>query len=235
MLYSRLRRHEDRMLKKRLIWAVGGSMALIIFIFIFGLKILEGFSLGVDILRGSAPAVQQSQSLILPPTLDPLPEATNSASLTLTGKGEAGSLVIVYIDDEEAQKLKIERDGTFTLTKRLTEGEHAISAKATDDKGNLSDLSNVLHLSIKRSKPTLTVTQPQDNARIVGESNTLVVKGKTDPDNSVTVSDRQAVVQSDGSFSYTMTLPEGEQAIRIVATDPAGNQTEVERRVTYQR
>lgn len=235
MLYSRLRRHEDRVFKKRLIWALGGSIALVAFILIFGLKLLVSFSLLVDKLHGTAPAEKQSQSVVLPPVLDPLPEATNSASLTITGKGDAGFTVIIYIDEAETQKLKIENDGTFTLTKKLAEGSHAISAKTTDDKGSLSDLSNVLTVSIKRSKPTLTVTQPQDNARIVGDTNTLTVMGKTDADNSITINSRLALVQDDGSFTYSFTLTEGDNTIQVVATDPSGNQTNLERRVTYQR
>ncbi len=235
MLYSRLRRHEDRIFKKRLVWALGGLVALVVFVFIFGLKLLVGFSLLVDKLHGASPVQKQDQILILPPVLDPLPEATNSASLTITGKGDAGFTIIIYVDESETQKLKIESDGTFTLTKKLAEGSHTISAKAADDKGNLSDLSNVLTVSIKRTKPTLTVTQPQDNARIVGDTNTITVSGKTDADTSITVNSRLALVQDDGSFTYSFSLAEGDNTIQVVATDPSGNQTNLERRVTYQR
>lgn len=236
MLYSRLRRHEDRKFKKRLIWALCGSIALVVFIFIFGLKLLVSFSLLIDKLHGATPVVKQGQVLILPPVLDPLPEATNSASLNITGRGDAGFTVIIYIDEEETKKFKIEDDGTFTLlTKRLAEGSHAISAKTTDDKGNLSDLSNVLTVSIKRAKPTLTINQPQDNARIVGDTNTIIVTGTSDPDASVTINGRMALVEDEGSFTYSFTLSEGENTIQVVAADPAGNQTDLTRRVTYQR
>lgn len=235
MLYSRLRRYEDRVFKKRLIWAIGGSFALVIFIFLFGLKLLVGFSLLVDNLRGTSPKEQQIQSLILPPILDPLPEATNSATIAISGKNDPGNKIVLYIDEEESTTITVENDGTFAITKKLTEGQHTVSAKAKNDKDAMSDLSNVLTITIKRSKPELTVTNPNDSAHIVGENNTLVVKGKTDSDNTVTVNDRLAVVGSDGSFSYTYSLSEGENTIRIVATDPAGNQESVERRVTYSK
>ncbi|MEK9143469.1 MAG: hypothetical protein AAB481_02490 [Patescibacteria group bacterium] len=235
MLYSRLRHHEDRIFKKRLIWAIGGSVALVVFIFIFGLKLLVGFSLLVDNLHGASPAEKQSQSLILPPILDPLPEATNSATLTISGKGDAGVKIVLYIDEEESITLPVESDGTFSITKKLAEGEHTVSAKAKNDKDAVSDLSNVMTVTIKRSKPELTVTNPDDGTRIVGESNTLVVKGKTDSENTVTVNDRLAVVGSDGSFSYTYSLTEGENNLHIVVTDPAGNQETADRRVSYSK
>lgn len=235
MLYSRLRRYEDRKFKKRLIWALGGSVALVVFIFIFGLKLLVGFSLLLDRLHGASPTEKQSQSLILPPILDPLPEATNSATITITGKGDPGMKIVFYIDEEESTNLPVESDGTFALTKKLADGEHTVSTKAKNDKDLMSDLSNVITITIKRNKPELTVSNPQDGERIVGDSNALVVKGKTSSDNTVAINDRLAVVSNDGSFSYIYSLIDGENTLRIVASDPAGNKETVDRRVTYSK
>lgn len=234
MVYSRLIRHEERKQQKRLVWALGGMVGLVIFLFVFGLKILVGFSLLVDRIRGTTPQ-QLTQELILPPILDPLPEATNSANITITGKSDAGVTIVLYLDEEETTTLKTKDDGTFSFTKKLTEGEHTVSAKAKNDKDALSGLSNVVRVSIRRTKPELTITSPNDDARIVGDSNTVTVKGKTSPDNAVTINDRLAVVTNDGSFSYTQTLTEGENTLRITATDPAGNEASEDRRVTYSK
>jgi len=236
MVYSRLIRHEERKQQKRLAWALGGMLGLIIFLFVFGLKILVGFSLFVDRIRGNTPQLQsQNQELILPPILDPLPEATNSATLTITGKSDRGVKIVLYFDEEETTTLPTKDDGTFSFTKKFTEGDHTVSAKAKNDKDSLSDLSNVVRVSIMRTKPELTVTSPQEGVRIVGESNMVTVKGKTSPDNAVTVNDRLAVVTNDGSFSYTYSLTEGENTLHIAATDPAGNQEAIDRRVTYSK
>ena len=100
MVYSRLIRHEERIQRKRLIVALGCMIGLIIFLFMFGLKILVGFSIFVDRMRGNPPQQPQTRELILPPTLDILPQATNSASVALTGKGDPGRTIALYIDDE---------------------------------------------------------------------------------------------------------------------------------------
>lgn len=234
MVYSRLIRHEERKQQKRLVWALGGMVGLVIFLFVFGLKILVGFSLLVDRIRGTTPQ-QLTQELILPPILDPLPEATNSANITITGKSDAGVTIVLYLDEEETTTLKTKDNGTFSFTKKLTEGEHTVSAKAKNDKDALSGLSNVVRVSIRRTKPELTITSPNDGARIVGDSNTVTIKGKTSPDNAVTINDRLAVVTNDGLFSYTQTLTEGENTLRITATDPAGNETSEDRHVTYSK
>lgn len=236
MVYSRLIRHEERQQRKRLILALGGMLGLVIFLFVFGLKILVGFSLMVDRVRGNTPQqTSQNQELILPPTLDTLPEATNSASLTITGTSDPGVKIVLYIDEEEAAILPVADDGTFTYSKKLAEGDHTVSAKAKNDKDGVSDLSNVLTISIKRKKPELTVTSPTDGARIMGDNNIIAIKGKTASENTVTVNDRLAVVGNDGSFVYTHTLSEGDTTLYIVVTDPAGNQATEDRRVTYQK
>lgn len=235
MVYSRLMRHEERKQQKRLVLALGGILGIIILLFVFGLKILVGFSLLIDRSRGAAIPQQQAQELILPPILDSLPEATNSASITITGKSDPGVKIVFYIDEEESATLPVDSDGSFSLTKKLAEGDHTVSVKAKNEKGTLSDLSNVITVAIMRKKPELTVTDPGEGARIVGENNTIVVKGKTSSENTVTVNDRFAVVGSDGSFSLTFGLPEGETTLHIVATDPAGNQESTDRSVSYSK
>ncbi|MBI5620577.1 hypothetical protein HY949_02255 [Candidatus Gottesmanbacteria bacterium] len=236
MLYSRLRRHEERQQRNRLFLALGAMTAIVLFLFVFGLKILVGFSLLVDRMRGSSPqTASQSQDLILPPMLDPLPEATNSASLTITGKGDKDVKIVLFIDEEEGVTIPTKDDGSFSFTKKLDEGDHTISAKAKNERGTMSDLSNVITVSVKRKKPTLTITSPGDNTRIVGDTNTLLVKGKTASDNTVVVNDRLAVVSGDGTFTYSFSLSEGENTIRVTATDRAGNQETADLRVSYQR
>jgi hypothetical protein len=41
------------------------------------------------------------------------------------------------------------------------------------------------------------------------------------------------VLHSDNSFSYSYPLNDGDNILTIVATDAAGNQTKVTRKVTY--
>ena len=212
-----------------------GSLAVLVFLGMFGLKILVGFSLAVDKLRGSVvPA--QNQAILRPPTRDPLPEATNSATVTVTGSGQAGLTLILYVNEAETKKVPVPDKGTFTLFDiSVKDGTNTISAKLTDNKGNTSDLSNVISTVIKRTPPALDITAPGDGTRINGEKNTVLVNGKTDEDAGVTINDRVAVVRGDGSFSYEYSLPEGDTTLTIVATDAAGNKTTVQRRVTYQK
>lgn len=236
MVLSRIRRIEERQLRKRTFWAIAGSVGILLFLGLFGVKLLESFSLLLDKLHPSLPNTQPQSVLILPPTLDPLAQATNSASLIITGKGQPDLVVILYADDAEAKKGKVDKDGTFSLPyEAQTDDKHTFSAKLSDDKGNLSELSNVVSTTIKRTKPALEVTAPTNGTTLYGDTNTVAISGKTDPDSSVTINGRFVLVKDDGAFSYTATLTEGDNNFHIVARDIAGNETSLDRKVIYHK
>ncbi len=233
---SRLRRSEDKREKRRIVLAISGTVAILAFLGFFGVKLLEGFSLLLDKMRGASPQQQVQNQLILPPVLDPPVEATNSGTIVVTGRGQADLTFILYVNEKEFKKTTVPSDGSVSIKNvQLDDGKNSISAKLSDDKGNLSDLSNVVVITMKNKKPDLDVTSPNDNATIFGDKNSVTVSGKTNPENQVTVNDRFVVVRSDGSFEYNATLSQGGNTLKIIATDDAGNQATVERKVTYQR
>ncbi len=236
MTYSRLRKFEEKRQEKKIIGSIIGIIAIFLFILIFGLKILTGFSILIDNIRGGSKKVTAttSEQLILPPELDPLPTATNSASLIITGKGTAGLTAILNINELDTKEAKVDEDGSFTFKNvPLTEGTNSFSARLTDDKKNMSTTSDTLSIMYKKSKPTLEITSPSDNAKITGEQNTVTITGKTEDTNTVTVNGRMVVMKSDGSFSSDYSLSEGDTTLVIIATDLAGNQTKEERKVSY--
>ena len=236
MPISRLRRYEEKKLKKRFVLAIFGSIAVLAFIIVFGLKLLVGFSLFVEKFKGSGPAAKPTPTLILPPTLNPLPEATNSAAISISGSGQPGLTLILYLNGSEYQKLPVEKDGNFTVENiPVNEGNNLVSAKLSDGKGNLSDLSNVISVNIELTAPSLTVSAPADGTTVNGDQNQVKVTGLVKDDSvSVTINGRLAVVSSDGSFSYDLLLNKGNNVVEVKATDAAGNVTTVTRHVSYQ-
>ncbi len=237
MAYSRLSRVSDRKEKRRLILAIVGIIAIFTLILVFGVKALIGFSLLVEKLRGSTTtATQQSQTIILPPTLDPPASATNSATISVTGKGQSGLTLILYVNNNKSSQLPVKKDGTFVVSSvQLTNGSNTISAKLADAKGNLSDLSNIVSVTYGNTPPRLVISDPTDNTTVSGDPNTVTVNGMTDDNVTVTVNDRMVVIKTDNSFSFSYPLNEGNNILNIVATDPAGNQTTVQRNITYHK
>ena len=237
MIRSRLSRLETKKEKRRLSLAIGGILAIIILVPLFGVKALIGFSVFVDSLRGGSPAsTVQNQVVLLPPTLDPPAVATNTATISVSGKGQANNTLIVYLNNSEFKKQSIPTDGAFTINDvPLSDGPNTISAKLTDEKGNTSDLSNVVSVTYANTPPKLDITGPEDNTTTNGDPNTVAVTGATDDNITVTINDRFVVVKSDDTFSYSYPLNEGDNILNILAVDAAGNQTKVTRKVTYHR
>ena len=237
MIRSRLKTYQDRKERKQIFLILAGMVGLVLFLAIFGVKILVSFSLFVDQIRGSTPKdKEQTTELLLPPQLDPIPTATNSATISVSGRTKGTVTILLYVNEDQTEKTKPKEDGSFKFTNvSLKDGTNTISAKATDEKNNTSDLSNVLTVQIKKNKPNLEVSSPTENAEISGEKQIATVTGKTDADNTVTVNDRFVVVKSDGSFSYDLPLQEGDQTITVISKDQAGNDTKIERKVKYRK
>lgn len=232
---SRLRRFEDKKASKRLVMTVAGFVAIIILLLLFGLKILIGFSILVDKIRGSNPAQLSQKDILLPPILDSLVESTNSATISIHGKSDPKKTVIIFVNDQEYKQVTTTDAGDFTIDKiPVYEEDVTISAKLKGDKEELSALSNIISTLIDRTSPTLEVVKPTNDQIINDGTHKTLVEGKTEEGMRVTVNDRIVVVRTGGSFTYLMALSDGENALTIVSTDHAGNQTKVERRVTYQ-
>ena len=200
------------------------------------MKLLVGFSVFVGSLHSGPTPTPQTQVLILPPALDPLPAASNSGSLTITGTGQQGLTLVIYMNDNDTKELPVPKSGSFSAQLTgLKDGSYTISAKLVNDKGNTSDLSNIITTSIKKSPPTLDITSPNDNTTINGDNNVVTISGKSDDNTSVTVNNHVIVLQSDNSFSYQYPLSDGDNKLSIQATDQAGNTTTVLRTVTYHK
>lgn len=238
MITTRRGRLDEQKQQKKLVLAIGGMIAIIVFFALFGVKILIGFSVLVDNIRGSSPtpAAQSNKQVLFPPTLDPLPVATHSSVLRISGSGTAGLTATVYDNNKEVRKTTVAGNGVFTAQlPSLKDGKHDLTVKLSDTKGNTSEPSNPLTITIKTTKPELTIDSPENNATINSDSNMVSISGTTESDTTVSLNGRIAVIKPDNSFTYSYPLSDGENIIRIVATDMAGNTTTEELKLTYHK
>ncbi|MDP2649334.1 MAG: hypothetical protein Q8P10_00665 [bacterium] len=81
----------------------------------------------------------------------------------------------------------------------------------------------------------LSIDNPKDES--VVDSKTLIVSGKTEKDATLVVLtdsvDQVITPAANGNFSTTVTLNDGENHIEITAIAPDGNETKVDRTVTF--
>lgn len=122
---------------------------------------------------------------------------------------------------------------TYTPASALGNGSHTVTVNASDNDGNAA-VEKSTTFTVDTIAPSLNVTSPQDG--LITNSASVTVAGTTNDATSspVTVSislngaDQGAVtVGSDGSFSKSVTLANGENTIVVTATDQAGLSTSV--------
>ena len=149
--------------------------------------------------------------------------AVSADGLTLTGKGEVGSTVIV----KDAAGLEIgngvvDADGNFSiiLDKAQTNGE-TLGVTLTDKAGNVSQAGSVV---------AGDTTAPDAPTNIAVSADGLTLTGKGEAGSTVIVKNADgeqvgtAVVGADGSFEVTLDAAQGNgTTLEVTLTDKAGN------------
>lgn len=227
-----LRKIENRN-KKRLVWSIIISIALLVVIFNWVLPGLIG-QLGKFNKTTTKNSVTSQDAELAPPVLNIPYEATNTASIKVKGYTTPNTKVQIYLDDRVVDAQVSQSDGNFiTGPIDLSVGTNNIFGKTIDDNNKESLPSKTIQVIYNNDKPQLDISSPEDNKEIKGGDKKVTVSGKTDPDNDVRINGAKAIVNSDGTFSTTVSLNDGDNLINIVASNSVGNSTSVDRKVKY--
>ncbi len=147
----------------------------------------------------------------------------NYPTVVVRGTSEVGATVSVA-----GQLAVVQSDGSFEVTVALVEGPNLINLSATDKAGNT--VATQVTVNVDTILPYVFIESPV-NGLLTNEA-TLLISGMTEPGANLTVNDVSLSVQTDGSFSTTITLEPGQNEIRVNSTDLAGNTNSVQRSVT---
>lgn len=222
---SRLSRNLEKQSKKQFYLSFAAIIIILIVFFKFGLPILGEVGSFVSSIGGNEEesSGEIDKIPLLPPQLDPLPEATDKQEIAVSGNAPVTQGEIeIYLNNTLEDRVTLKNSNTFESSMiRLRTGENTIKARVTDGK-KTSDFSNEITISYFKDKPKLEVSSPQDGQVYKREDKNIQVSGKTDADNTVTVNELIAVVDGQGNFSYTLSLKDGENEIKIIAENPAG-------------
>lgn len=209
----------------------------IIILFVL-LKVLPELVGGLSFLNKFKPSAKSDTvsdtTTLAPPVLNIPFESTNSANLRISGYATPKTTVKIYIDDELKSTSQTLDDGTFqTNSLALNLGTNNIYGKVSDEKNHQSLPSKTIKLTYNSDKPKLDLNGPADNTQIKGGDKKVTVSGSTDPDDSISVNGTTVIVNSDGSFSTTVNLNDGDNNLTVTATNSFGNITTVSRKVNY--
>lgn len=231
---TRLSRRAIHESKKKLIYSLIGIVVVLFLLFKFGIPLLIRFSLFISNGRNGSDTTQtvDQPTFIAPPSLNPYATATNSAQIAISGNGDTKQQIKLYVNNQVVDSQSTDSKGNFSFNNvTLSNGSNTIQAKA-DINGKESDFSNTVSVSYLNKAPSLQVNSPSDGQSFAKDPS-LTVNGKTDPSATVTVNDFQAIVDDSGNFSYTMQMQNGDNQLKVIASDAAGNKTEKDLKVTY--
>ncbi len=146
---------------------------------------------------------------------------TNEADITVEGTASPTTTIQLKNNGEEVGTAEVGDDGKFAIPAELSEGENEFTAVSMLD-GAVTGESEPVPVTLDTTKPELTIDSPKDGDKTNRE--TVTVEGTVDDANLdwVKVNGQKAEV-SDGKYSKRILLDNGENQIKVVAKDQAGN------------
>ncbi|MBI2052034.1 hypothetical protein HYT33_04745 [Candidatus Roizmanbacteria bacterium] len=232
---SRLERYQKKELRKNIVVFVLIGFLFVVFMSTIGLPLLVNTSLFIGRLLGGGRETPEKRAQILGDfTIDEIPVATNSARIIIGGSVTNISTLEVYLNNAKVKELDVEDESDFsTDIDGLELGENEIYLVGRTKKSNEKRESSTYTVVYKKDKPKLEISEPLDNTKTLRDE--VKISGKTDKGNSISVNDAPVTVSSNGDFQTLVKLKDGENKIRIVATDTAGNSEEKTLTITYEK
>ena len=187
-----------------------------------------------NISSSKNPIEKQDTIAPMTPQLLPLPEATYSASLDISGYGEAGSSVQLYLRGISLKDTIVDKEGDFKFKGvHLRDGENEIYVVAKDDDGNASGESDTYTVTVDTVNPELSIQSPSNGDEFFDKDSPILVKGQSELGINLTINGRFVRVENDGSYEAKVNLKEGSNEIEVKAKDEAGNESRVAVSVNY--
>ncbi|ECK8596649.1 Ig-like domain repeat protein [Salmonella enterica subsp. enterica serovar Typhimurium] len=169
---------------------------------------------------------------------DSLPALSNNRALSVSGVGEAGSQVSIFVDGKLVNVVMVEADGTWRAPILLQDdGTFNIHFSITDVAGN-TEVSKDYSVDVDSSTdfPTLNLEDASNSGSLddlITNHNKPVLVGTAEAGATIHIYVDEKIVANvlvleGGTWSYQFdnALKDGEYSIRVVAEDPAGNTAE---------
>ncbi|ELR2451892.1 non-fimbrial adhesin SiiE [Salmonella enterica] len=169
---------------------------------------------------------------------DSLPALSNNRALSVSGVGEAGSQVSIFVDGKLVNVVMVEADGAWRAPILLQDdGTFNIHFSITDVAGN-TEVSKDYSVDVDSSTdfPTLNLEDASNSGSLddlITNHNKPVLVGTAEAGATIHIYVDEKIVANvlvleDGTWSYQFdnVLKDGEYSIRVVAEDPAGNTAE---------
>lgn len=198
--------------------------------------LLVGFGVYSFVKYNANPTLDEK---LVPPSMADVSTVTKEEVVSVSGNASGYDTVVVYVNGEKSQTVKVDKDGNFLVAVSLpSEGQYEITTAGIKGfpKRYISSPSLAETVSIDRTVPELKDIK---YASEVG-TETFTVIGNVEPDAQVIIKRGtdyySATCDAQGDFKIaSIALDEGANIFNVLIKDVAGNETYLEGKikVTY--
>ena len=232
---SRLNRTSSEKTKKQIVFLIITIIVILVLLIQLGPIALNVAGGAVSSFQTStSKQVSSDQSTLEAPFIESIPLATDSGKIRIEGSSPYTDAEIeLYVNGKKYDTEPLDEEQKFSFSNiLLTEGDNYIKVRVK--KGDVTSFFTKEYVvEYLMGEAKLEVTSPSDNQEFSKGDQNILVQGKSDPDNTVTVNGFRAIVDSEGNFSYHLSLSDGDNQIKIEAITPAGTKSTKELKVIY--
>ncbi len=168
------------------------------------------------------------------PALAPLPEATFSAMIKVSGVAQSGVRVILLSNNQHKDETTTDLNGSFSFDSvALLSGKNVIGVQSINGNDMKSNIAQA-EITLDTEPPNLEIREPATESDFFGPTQKqVIIRGTMNESGGITISGNFVVVDSTGGFSYQYPFNEGMNEIIVEATDGAGNTSSQLLRLRY--
>lgn len=164
------------------------------------------------------------------PIIEDLPEFTSKENISLSGSVNPEVKLTLFVNGIQASETTSDVGGKFTFVNvSLKDGLNLVKIMAQRSDETKED---TVLITLDKVKPKIVVSSPKIGETFDESVSSITIKGLAEPDATVFVNLIQATVDSNGNFTYQLSISPGENKIEVKAADQAGNTSIVKMTVT---
>ncbi|OGY26221.1 MAG: hypothetical protein A2Z24_01510 [Candidatus Woykebacteria bacterium RBG_16_44_10] len=226
---------EEKVIRRRLAIIGGVTVVILLITWFWGLTFVRVIGWLGTRSSGSETAPPPEYEIPLQkPVLHDLPEFTNQDKLTVSGTTSAEANITLTVNGTEAGKTIADASGSFSFVNvPLKVGTNLLKVTVFNKSGE--SLSGSAIITLDKEPPNLQVSEPTNNQNFPKDTKQITVKGTAETESTVFVSSIQAMLDQNGSFSYSLDVSPGENKIEVKSVDKAGNSKIVNLTVTVEQ
>lgn len=147
---------------------------------------------------------------------------TSEKEISIEGTATPNTTAQLLNNDEAVNSAEVDDNGEFQLETELTEGENTLTVLTELDDGITID-SPPVTVTLDTTAPEVAIDIPVDGDKTNRETVTVEGTAQDDHLDYVEVNGAKANVDDDGQFTKRILLDNGENNIKVLAVDEAGN------------